>query len=75
MMYAAVHLCPEGGIVRHETTLQAANVLVGDFPSMEDATKQACIDLKCTELRNSVITKGYGKGGYMLVATQDLEEV
>jgi len=74
-MYAAVSLCPEGGIIRHEETQEVASVPVGEFPSMEDATKQACSDLNCKHLRNGVITKGHGKGGYMVVTTQELEEI
>lgn len=75
MMYAAVQLCPEGGIVRHEDTEEVACVEVGDFDSMEDAVTGACTTLNCAHLRNCLITKGRGKGGYMLVLTQDLGEV
>lgn len=80
MHYAAVMLCPDGGIVRHEETLEVANVLVGDFDSMEDAVNQACHDLSCTHLHKGVISKGViskgrGKGGFMLVTTQELGTV
>ena len=75
MMYSAVQLCPSGGIVRHEETHEVANILIGNFDSMDVAVKEACTNLKCTEIHNGVITKGYGKGGYMLVTTQELEEV
>ncbi|WED29893.1 hypothetical protein L3V77_21030 [Vibrio sp. DW001] len=75
MMFAAVQLCPLGGIVRHEETQEVANVPIGDFPSMEDAIKQACANFQCTELHNGVISKGYGKSGYMVVTTQELEEI
>lgn len=75
MQYAAVMLCPDGGIVRHEETLEVANVLVGDFDSMEDAVNQACHDLSCTHLHKGVISKGRGKGGFMLVTTQELGEI
>ena len=72
MQYAAVMLCPDGGIVRHEETLEVANMLVGDFDSMEDAVNQACHDLSCTHLNKGVISKGSGKGGFMLMTTQEL---
>ncbi len=78
MQYAAVVICPDGGIVRHPETQEAANVLVGDFDSMLDAMNQACRDLDCSvkhPLKAGLISKGRGKGGYMLVPTQDLEEV
>ncbi len=75
MMFAAVQLCPSGGIVRHEETYEVANILVGEFPTMEDAIKQACTNLECTELHNGVISKGYGQSGYMVVTIQELEEI
>lgn len=75
MQYAAIALCPDGGIVRHQDTQEVANVLVGDFDSMEDAVSQACLDLSCTHLHKGVISKGTGKGGFMLVTTQELGEV
>ncbi|WP_187985130.1 hypothetical protein [Vibrio metschnikovii] len=76
MHYAAVMLCPSGGIVRHEETQQVANVLIGDFESMLDAVNQACRDLDCSVLHpvnKGIISKGRGKGGFMVVTTQDLE--
>ena len=75
MQYAAVRICPSGGIIRHEDTQEVANVLIGDFESMTDAVNQACLDLACTHLHKGVISKGVGKGGYMLVTTQELGEV
>ncbi|EGQ8300095.1 hypothetical protein QPI28_000645 [Vibrio parahaemolyticus] len=75
MQYAAIALCPDGGIVRHQDTQEVANVFVGDFDSMEDAVSQACLDLSCTHLHKGVISKGTGKGGFMLVTTQELGEV
>ncbi len=75
MMFAAVQLCPSGGIVRHEETQEVANVVIGDFPSMEDAIKQACENLECTEIHNGVISKGYGQSGYMVVTTQEMEAI
>lgn len=78
MQYAAVMLCPEGGVIRHDQTQEVANILVGDFDSMEDAISQACSDLDCSVLppsENGIISKGRGKGGYMLVTTQELWEV
>ncbi|WP_217510839.1 hypothetical protein [Vibrio metschnikovii] len=76
MHYAAVMLCPSGGIVRHEETQQVANVLIGDFESMLDAVNQACRDLDCSVLHpvnRGIISKGRGKGGFMVITTQDLE--
>ncbi|MFG0773061.1 hypothetical protein ACF8PD_14645 [Vibrio plantisponsor] len=78
MEYAAVMLCPEGGVIRHEDTQEVANVLVGDFDSMQDAVNQACRDLDCVVMHpreKGIISKGRGKGGFMLVTTQELEEV
>jgi hypothetical protein len=75
MQYAAVMICPNGGIVRHEETQEVANILIGDFESMDDAISQACLDLECTHLHKGVISKGKGRGGFMLVSTQDLEAV
>ncbi|HAT8546220.1 hypothetical protein BBM68_05330 [Vibrio parahaemolyticus] len=75
MQYAAVMLCPDGGIIRHQDTQEVANVFVGDFDSMEEAVNQACLDLSCTHLHKGVISKGTGKGGFMLVTTQELGEV
>lgn len=79
MMYSAVQLCPSGGIVRHDETHdethEVANVVIGDFPSMEDAIKQACENLECTEIHNGVISKGYGQSGYMVVTTQEMEAI
>ena len=75
MQYAAVMLCPDGGIIRHQDTQEVANVLVGDFESMDDAINQACQDLSCSHLHKGVLSKGTGKGGFMLVTTQELGEV
>ncbi|WP_375751572.1 hypothetical protein [Vibrio sp. HN007] len=78
MMYSAVRLCPEGGIVRHEDTQEVANELIGDFESMTDAVNQACRTLGCCVMHpvdKGLISKGRGKGGYMLVSTQELEAV
>lgn len=75
MMYAAVELCPQGGVVRHEETQEVVNVLIGDFETEQEAIQQACSVLECTELRHGVMTKGDGKGGYMIVTTQELESV
>ena len=78
MNYAAVMLCSEGGIIRDEQTQEVANVLVGDFDSMQDAVNQACRDLDCVVMHpreKGIISKGRGKGGFMLVTTQELGEV
>ncbi len=78
MQYAAVRLCAEGGVIRNEQTQEVANVLVGDFESMDDAVNQACHSLNCSVLgarEKGVISKGHGKGGFMLVTTQALGEV
>ncbi|QXO19230.1 hypothetical protein [Vibrio ostreae] len=75
MQYAAVMLCPDGGVIRHEETQEVANILIGDFDSMDDAINQACSELSCTHLLNGVISKGQGKAGFMLVTTQELEAV
>ncbi len=78
MQYAAVMLCADGGVIRHEQTLEVANVLVGDFDTLQDAMNQACRDLDCSVLHpvhSGIISKGRGKGGFMLVTTQELAEV
>ncbi len=78
MQYAAVRLCPEGGVVRHVETQEVANVLVGDFDSLLDAMNQACRDLDCSimhPVHSGIISKGRDKGGYLLVTTQELGEV
>lgn len=41
MQYAAIMLCPDGGIIRHEDTKEVANVMVGDFDSLDQAIEQA----------------------------------
>ncbi len=77
MNYAAVMLCSEGGIIRDEQTQEVANILVGDFDSLQDAVNQACSDLDCVVMHpceKGIISKGRGKGGYMLVTTQELGE-
>ncbi|EQB4592382.1 hypothetical protein [Vibrio parahaemolyticus] len=53
----------------------AANVMVGDFDSLDQAIEQACVSLSCTHLTKGVLSKGNGKGGFMLVTTQELEAV
>ncbi|WP_102363513.1 hypothetical protein [Vibrio cyclitrophicus] len=75
MEYAAVMLCSGGGVIRHEETQEVANVLVGEFESMETAIDQACQALSCVHLFKGVISKGEGKGGFMLVTTQELSEI
>lgn len=75
MEYAAIMLCPDGGIVRHEETQEVANVFVGDFDSLDQAIEQACVSLNCTHLSKGVLSKGNMKGGFMLVTTQELESV
>ncbi|ELB2918742.1 hypothetical protein AB3A93_000198 [Vibrio parahaemolyticus] len=75
MQYAAIMLCPDGGIIRHEETQEVANVMVGNFESLDQAIEQACISLSCTHLTKGVLSKGIGKGGFMLVTTQELEAV
>ena len=75
MQYVAIMLGSDGGVIRHEETQEVANVVVGDFESMEDAINQACFDLSCTHLIKGVISKGENKGGFMLVTNQDLESI
>ncbi|CAE6929171.1 hypothetical protein V8054_000601 [Vibrio parahaemolyticus] len=75
MKYAAIMLCPDGGVIRHEETQEVANVLVGDFDSLEQAIEQACYSLNCIHLLKGVLSKGNGKGGFMLVTTQELSSV
>jgi hypothetical protein len=75
MQYAAVFLCPAGGVIRHEETQEVANILIGDFDLFDDAISQACSDLNCTHLHNGVISKGHEKGGFLLVSTQELEAI
>ncbi|MGI9888103.1 hypothetical protein [Vibrio chagasii] len=75
MQYAAVMLCSGGGVIRHEETQEVANVLVGEYESMETAIDQACQELGCVHLFKGVISKGKGKGGFMLVTTQELSEI
>ncbi|EPM7943092.1 hypothetical protein ACTQ8U_000781 [Vibrio fluvialis] len=78
MQYAAVMLCSDGGVIRHEQTQEVANILIGDFDSMQDAMNQACRDLDCIVMHpreKGIISKGRGKGGYLLVTTQELEAV
>lgn len=78
MQYAAVLIYPDGGVVRHENTQEVANVLVGEFDSMQDAVNQACRDLDCVVMhphKAGLISKGRGKGGFMLVITQELEAI
>lgn len=58
MQYAAVMLCPDGGIIRHEDTLEVANVMVGDFDSLDQAIEQACVSLSCIHLTKGVLSKG-----------------
>ena len=75
MRYAAITLGPDGGIIRHEDTQEVANVLIGDFESMTDAVNQACNVLDCSVIQpvnKGIISKGRGKGGYLLVTTQEL---
>jgi hypothetical protein len=68
-------LCPAGGVIRHEDTQEVANVMVGDFDSLDQAIEQACVSLNCTHVTKGVLSKGNGKGGFMLVTTQELEAV
>lgn len=68
-------LCPAGGVIRHEETQEIANVIVGDFDSLDQAIEQACVSLNCTHLSKGVLSKGNMKGGFMLVTTQELESV
>ena len=75
MQYAAIMLCPAGGVIRHEGTQEVANVIVGDFDSLDQAIEQACVALSCTHLSKGVLRKGNMKGGFMIVTTQDLVAV
>ncbi|ELB2854478.1 hypothetical protein NB476_03315 [Vibrio sp. RM-44-3] len=75
MQYAAIMLCPSGGVIRHEDTQEVANVIVGDFDSLDQAIEQACVSLSCTHLSKGVLSKGNMKGGFMIVTTQDLVAV
>ncbi|WP_322804473.1 hypothetical protein SO574_19805 [Vibrio alfacsensis] len=75
MEYAAIMLCPDGGVIRHQETQEVANVFVGDFDSFEQAIEQACHSLNCVHLLKGVLSKGNGKGGFMLVTTQELSAV
>lgn len=73
MQYAAIFVTPDGGFIRHQQTQEVANILIGDFEYFDDAINQACRDLNCQHLNKGVLTKGEGKGGFMVVTTQDLE--
>lgn len=68
-------LCPAGGVIRHEETQEVANVIIGDFDSLDQAIEQACVSLSCTHLSKGILSKGNMKGGFMLVTTQELEAV
>ena len=74
MKYLAVNLCPYGGVVRDEETLQALNEDSGDFSSTAEATDYACQLLNCEEVRNGIISRGRGKGGYIVVTIQEFVE-
>jgi len=75
MNYTAIMLCPMGGVVRNSETQEIANVMVGDFENFDDAVSQACADLECQPLHKGVISKGEGKGGFVVISTQELEAV
>ncbi|MCG6368676.1 hypothetical protein [Vibrio fluvialis] len=78
MQYAAVMLCSDGGVIRHEQTQEVANILIGDFDSMQEAMNQACRDLDCSVMHpreKGIISKGRGLGGFRVVTTQELEEI
>ncbi len=75
MKYVAVSLCSNGGVVRDQETLEVLNEEIGDFDSFNEAIAHACLRLQCAPLRNGWLTRGHGKGGYLVVTTQELEEV
>lgn len=78
MQYTAIKLCPDGGIVRHPETSDVANIMVGDFDTLQDAVNQACQTLDCSvmhPLGSGLISRGRDRGGYLIITTQELEAV
>lgn len=75
MQYAAVKLGPSGAVIRHAKTQEVANVFLGDFDSLDHASAQACVVLKCTCYKSGLLRKVEGGGGFLLVTTQELDEI
>ncbi|SHO57862.1 hypothetical protein [Vibrio quintilis] len=72
MLFAAIQLCPKGGVILNKTN-EIATVPVGDFDSMDAAIDAACSELKCHHLCKGVMSRGRGQSGYLLVTEQELE--
>ncbi|MDC5872210.1 hypothetical protein OPW39_25745 [Vibrio europaeus] len=75
MQYVAIRLFGDGAMNRHEQTQEPETTALGDFDSLDDAVSQACEQLKCNHVRHGVLSEGEGKGGFIVVDTQELAEI
>ncbi|PSW14400.1 hypothetical protein PTW35_06815 [Photobacterium sp. DA100] len=75
MNYLAVFLCADGGIIRNDETGEVMNMEVGDLDTQQQAIVEACTKFDCEHLRNGVIRKRSGAGGFLIVDAQEFVEV
>lgn len=78
MEYFALRLFGDGAMKRHPKTFEPEVTQLGDFDSLADAVKQACVQLNCNTVgneRSGVLSQGEGAGGFMVVDAQELAAV
>ncbi|NRF60926.1 hypothetical protein [Vibrio coralliilyticus] len=75
MQYVAIRLFGDGAMKRHEETQEPETTALGEFDSLDDAVGQACEQLKCNHVRHGVLSEGEGRGGFIIVDTQELVQI
>ena len=75
MQYVAIRLFGDGAMKRHKETLEPETTAIGDFETMSEAIDQACHQLSCNHICHGVLSEGAGKGGFLVIDTQELAQV
>ena len=75
MQYVAIRLFGDGAMKRHKDTMELETTTLGEFESMKEAISQACLQLKCNHIGHGMLSEGEGRGGFMVVDTQELAAI
>ena len=70
MLFLAISLTGEGGIIRDAKTHEIKNTPVGEFTTLSHAIDNACALFECEHIKNGIISRGCGQGGFMIFDAQ-----
>ena len=75
MCFYAAALSGDLATIRHPDTAEIQNEILGKFETEAQAIDYACKTLNCRHIHNGIITKGEGKGGFMVCDAQEFAEL